>query len=91
MKMNDGSRKRGVATASWPHGTEERCCFVCAHSSTNPAWLDDPDTAWRFMRRAERDWPLKCWRFSGHLVAGYLICGAFEERGGWGDKEMARF
>lgn len=67
--------------ASHPVGTEERCCFVCEHSSTNPALIGTED-AWRFKPRAQRGWSMKCLNpvSFDRLVFGYNVCGGFAER-----------
>lgn len=69
---------------SRPHGTEDRCCFACEHSSTNPALFTGarPDL---FKAKVSRgvDGLVHCFRFlgwGGHLMFGYEVCGEFRER-----------
>lgn len=66
----------------YPLGTENRCCFVCEHSTTNPALIARVEGPPYFQPRAFQTSVVECLRFSwgGRLVFGYNVCGEFQER-----------
>jgi len=64
---------------TWPRGTEDRCCFVCKHSSTNTDLLADPEGAWSFTAKTRREWVISCRRYQQNVL-GYEYCTGFEER-----------
>lgn len=65
----------------YPIGTEDECCFVCEHSSTNPELIATAPE--RHTARASRSGLMHCFRFAlaGHVMHGYNCCGEFLHRG----------
>lgn len=61
---------------SRPIGTDERCCFVCGWSSTNP---DMPGALFK----PQVHLFVQCHRFGGQMMRRQEVCGVFCARDEW--------